>query len=592
MQKEKWQETLEATPLWLLQTFAGVLAVSALLAFLLARTGFGGQLFRVLAPCIDRRNGRKIMAAVAVLLVLLLLEVRFSVLNTHFYNGLYTALQDQALQAFWFFALMNAGLLAVRIVNGLVDEFLGEVLQIRWMERFNRELVERWMSGKHYHRLQMRRPRPDNIDQRIQQDAQDFIRNTVEFVRGMIDSVVSAIEFSIVLWGLSGVMVVFGLSISHGMVFFVFVFVLLATTLAMWIGYPLIRLNFENERLNGNYRYALIRVREHAESIAFFDGEATEKQHLHARFREVVDNRWRIVWRTLGLNTFNSGVSKGVQLLPLMLQAPRFFAGDASIGDMHQTVQAFNRLQRALSFFRNFYEKFTAYQARLERLNGFLLSLESPPAVVRPVVDERGNAVVLEDVSVFLPDGKPLLQNLSMQVFPGEALLLQGASGCGKTSLLRALAGLWPYDSTGKIVRPPRAEMLFVPQRPYMPQGTLQAALCYPHAEAQAADLAEVMRDCRLAHLIPCLHDSDDWQQRLSPGELQRIAFARVLIQRPCAVLLDEATSALDEPTEAALYALLRERLPDSIVVSIGHRNTLSAFHTRTVRVDDLAFVC
>lgn len=585
MEKEKWQTALEATPLWLLQTFAGVLAVCALLAFLLASSRFGQQFRRVLAPCIDRRNLRKIVLTIAVLLILLLLEVRFSVLNTHFYNGLYTALQNQALQAFWFFALMNAGLLAIRIVNGLVDEYLGEVLQIRWMERFNRELIERWMANKNYHRLQMRRPRPDNIDQRIQQDAQDFIRNTVEFIRGMINSVVSAIEFSIVLWGLSGVMVVFGVSISHGMVYFVFIFVILATAIAMWIGTPLIHLNFENERLNGNYRYSLIRIREHAESIAFFGGEAAEKRHLHERFREVIDNRWRIVWRTLGLNTFNSGVTQGVQLLPLMLQAPRFFAGDASIGDMHQTVQAFNRLQRALSFFRNFYEQFTAYQARLERLNGFLESLDTPPKISRPHITENGTDLILRKVNLYLPDGRTLLENLEFHIRPGDAVLIQGPSGCGKTSLLRTLAGLWPYDSNGEITRPPHTDILFVPQRLYTPQGTLLNALCYPDIDARPHDLPTLLRECSLPHLITRLHDTDDWQQRLSPGELQRLAFARILMQRPAAVLLDEATSALDEPTEAALYMLLRDRLPDSIIISIGHRNTLAAFHNRTIRV-------
>ncbi len=233
----------------------------------------------MLQPCLSRANIAKIVMMVALLLLLLLLEVRFSVLNTFFYNGLYSALQDKNLNAFWFFASLNALLLGVRIVNEIIDEWLGQALQIRGSSRLNHALTERWLANKNYYRLQMRRQRPDNIDQRIQQDAQrNFTATTVEFVRGMINSVVSAIEFSIVLWGLSGVLALFGFEIPRGMVFFVFILVILATFVAMWIGKPLIKLNFNNERLNGNYRYSLIRVRDHAESIAFYDGEKVERQ--------------------------------------------------------------------------------------------------------------------------------------------------------------------------------------------------------------------------------------------------------------------------------------------------------------------------
>ena len=543
----------------------------------------------MLQPCLSRANIAKIVMMVALLLLLLLLEVRFSVLNTFFYNGLYSALQDKNLNAFWFFASLNALLLGVRIVNEIIDEWLGQVLQIRWLERLNHALTERWLANKNYYRLQMRRQRPDNIDQRIQQDAQDFIATTVEFVRGMINSVVSAIEFSIVLWGLSGVLALFGFEIPRGMVFFVFIFVILATFVAMWIGKPLIKLNFNNERLNGNYRYSLIRVRDHAESIAFYDGEKVERQNLRTHFRRIIDNRWRIVYRSLGLNGFNSGITQGVQLLPLMLQAPRFFAGQVTIGDMHQTVQAFNRLQRALSFFRNFYEQFTAYQARLERLSGFMENLTEYPAFKQPQVSEVSDGLILNDVALYRNNGEVLLEHINIDAQRGDALLIQGPSGCGKTSLLRALAGLWPFGSSGCIQRPAHEHILFVPQRPYVPQGSLREAVCYPDISSRHPDLIGTLLDCRLGHLVDKLDEHDDWQQRLSPGELQRIAFVRILLTQAQVVLLDEATSALDEPTEAALYQLIKTRLPQSIIVSIGHRNTLAAFHNRSLQVSPAA---
>ena len=374
---EKWQIELHATPMWLLQTFGGVLVALALIIALSGKTRFGKQFWHVLKPCLDKKSSRKVLLLAALMIVLLLTEIRLNVLNTFFYNGLYSALQDQKAQAFWFFALINAGVVILRTLNGIINDFLDQSLAIKWSEKLNSVLTERWLADKNYYRLQMRRHTPDNIDQRIQQDAQDFITTTIEFIRGMLNSVLSAIEFTIVLWGLSGILSLFGVEIPRGIVFFVFIFVLLSTVAAMWIGKPLIRYNYDNEKLNGNYRYALIRIRDHAESIAFYNGEWQEKQQLGERFRAIIRNRWKITRQSVGLNGFNDLLTQGVQLLPLMLQAPRFFAGQIKIGDMHQTVQAFNRLQRALSSFRNFEEEFTVYRARLERLSGFLASMDN-----------------------------------------------------------------------------------------------------------------------------------------------------------------------------------------------------------------------
>lgn len=581
---EKWQIELHGTPLWLLQAFGIVVFGITVAVALLSLTRFGRQFWHITHPCLSRRTLCWLAPLLACMLLLLLTEVRLNVLNTFFYNGLYSALQKGDATAFWFFAFINAAVVGLRTLNDVVNEWLDRSLAIKWSEKLNRLLLDKWLAQKNYYRLQMQRHHPDNIDQRIQQDAQDFIATTIAFVRGMLDSAVSAVEFTIVLWGLSGILYLFGVEIPRGMVFFVFMFVLASTLMAMWIGRPLIRLNFDNERYNGDYRYALIRVRDHAESIAFYDGEAIERRNLNRHFAGIIRNRWRIARQSVALNGFNSFLTQGVQLLPLMLQAPRFFAGQATIGDMHQTVQAFNRLQRALSFFRNFYAEFTAYRARLERLSGFADSLQTP--IIGNHADvAAANKLCLEDVGLYRRDGTPLLENVNLHATAGESVLIQGPSGCGKTSLLRALAQLWPFGSRGRIRRPAQQHTLFVPQRPYVPQGRLRDAIAYPNIDPQHPDLAACLRACRLDALLPKLDTEDDWQHRLSPGELQRIAFVRILLSRPQVILLDEATAALDEDTEAHLYRLVRARLPNSIIVSIGHRNTLAAFHQHTIMV-------
>lgn len=585
----KWQSELYGSPMWLLNSFIGVVLTLLLTVWLIDRfTDFGRRFRHIAALCLNRRWMLRLTAALALLLLLLLTEIRLNVLNTFFYNGLYSALQDGKAQAFWFFALINAAVVLLRTLNGIINDFLDEALAITWSEQLNAVLLQRWLADKNYYRLSIGRNTPDNIDQRIQQDAQEFIGTTVEFARGMITSLVSALEFTLVLWGLSGVLVLAGVAIPRGMVFFVFLFVLFSTAAAMWIGRPLIARNYENERLNGDYRYALVRVRDHAESIAFYGGEQQEAAHLSMRFRAVIRNRWQLARRSVALNGSNDLLTQMVQLLPLMLQAPRFFAGQIKIGDMHQTVQAFNRLQRALSFFRNFYGSFTAYRARLERLDGFLHETARLPETAKLQRRTVSGSLKLENVRLLRPDGAAMsVHSLNLALQSGGSILISGASGCGKTSLLRLLADLWPFGGQGVITAPPRENILFLPQQAYMPQGSLRRALCYPDADS-GLDLAALLQQCRLPHLAGRLDDDGAWMNGLSPGELQRIAFARIFVRQPDLLLLDEATSALDEETEAYLYRLLKQKLPACMVVSVGHRNTLAAFHDKVLNLQSL----
>ena len=592
MKQEQWKIELLNSPLWLVQSFFGVLLFCLIAAFLLRRTAFGQRFERILRPCLARSNRIRVCLLLAALLLMVLLEVRISVLNSFFYKGLYDSLQDRAAAAFWFFAGINSALVVCKIIHALADELLEQVFMIRWLEKLNAALTQSWLAHKNYYRLHMRRHAPDNIDQRIQQDAQDFIASTAELVRGLINAIVSTIEFTVILWNLSGVLSVLGLEIPRGMVMFIYLFILFATATSVWIGRPLVKLNFQNEHFNGNYRYALVRVRDHAESIAFYNGEAAEGRNLRRHFAHIIRNRWQIVFRSLGLNGFNTGITQISNLLPLMLQAPRFFAGQVKIGDMHQTVQAFNRLQRALSFFRNSYKDFTAYQARLERLDGFFQSMQNHLPYRQPQHEAENCILQADKLTLHRNNGNILLSDVSFRAQSGDSLLIRGPSGCGKTSLLRALAGLWPFGSSGHIIGPAREHILFVPQRPYTPQGSLRRAICYPNIRPDEHQLAAALEACRLGYLKELLDTEDDWQHKLSPGELQRIAFVRILITRPRLVLLDEATAALDEETEAALYRLIRQELPDSIIVSIGHRSTLNAFHNQIICVGDTLIDC
>lgn len=574
-----WQLELITALFWLFKAFFWVSLTLAVVCWALGFGSFGKKFWQVVRPCLSRQNSLKALFMIGLLVFFVLLEVKISVLNTQFYNQLYSAMQDMNASAFWFFALLNAVLMMFKVAQEVVDRFLGEAFEIKWLEKFNSVLIERYLANKNYYRLQ-HADTPDNIDQRIEQDAKEFIATTVQMVRGVINAVMSTVEFTIILWGLSGALRLFGLSIPKGVVFFIFIFIILATVMSVWIGKPLVKLNFDKERLYGDYRYSLIRVADNAESIAFYGGENQEKRHLFGRFEVIIDNRWAIVRRLLGLDGFNKGVTQVAQLLPLMLQAPRFFAGEIKLGDMQQTVQSFVRLTRALSFLRLFYETFTLYQARLNRLYGFLCHLDRlDDTPITPMAKTAGR-LHLENFAIHKADGTPLIRGINMSLKSGDRLLIQGTSGTGKTTLLKAMAGICPFMTTG-VISTPTGTSLFVPQRAYTPQGTLRQAICYPDLVCDDDTLRAMMALCKLTKWQGALDEVADWQHRLSLGELQRIAFVRVFLAAAEVIYLDEATSALDEPTERYFYELLAQRLPHAIVVSVGHRSTLHLHHNQ-----------
>jgi putative ATP-binding cassette transporter len=579
------QQTLQSA-VWLAQAYVVTLIAFSLLTLVLSRTTQWGRQFWALSGLYFNplRNGGqwRPLASVALMLLFVLFSVRMNVLFSYWYNGFYTAMQGLDQAGFWF-SLRLFGLLAtLHVLRTLLDAYIRGAFTIHWREWLNGRLVTAWLGQHAYYLGRFVEPQVDNPDQRIQQDITFLATFSVKLFLGAVAAAVSIYEFTGILWKLSAPMPLFGAELPRAMVFLVYLYVLVATVFAVWIGRPLITLNFLNEKLNASYRYLLVRLREYGENIALYRGELVERHSLLKSFAEVIGNAWALLWRGLKFDGFNLGISQLAVVFPFLIQGPRMFAGQIKLGDVIQTGEAFGQVQDALSFFRSSYDDFAQYRAVLVRLTGFEDNLRGAAALSLPAVRENADALVLRSLTVLRPDGEVLTRDLTLRVGPGEALLIRGPSGSGKTTLLRTLAGLWPY-SRGEAERPVGTACLFLSQRPYLPMGSLRAALAYPSATLDDARAQVILEQVQLAHLSPQLDRDHDWSQVLSPGEQQRLAFGRVLANRPAIVFLDEATSATDGGLEHSLYALLRRELPRLMVVSVGHRETLNAFHDRTL---------
>ncbi|MDC7710359.1 ABC transporter ATP-binding protein/permease [Vogesella indigofera] len=576
-----WSQELLQSAIWLSEATAITLVVSLLLGVVLVRTTmWGRQFWRLAAPFFTPRiSGWKPLLSLGAILLITLAGVRVNVLFSRWYNDMYSALQQLNVKLFWASMLIFGVLAAVHVGRSLLEYYLRQVFAIHWRESLNEYFLGKWLDKQGYYRSQHLAKPADNPDQRIQQDISSFVGSSLSLAMGVIDALVSTFEFTLILWGLSGVFALFGVEIPRGLVFMVYIYVIVATVLAFRIGKPLIRLNFLNEKFGADYRYALVRLREYGENIAFYRGEKVEGTTLRLRFRQVIGNAWDIVHRTLKLSGFNLIVSQTGVIFPFILQAPRFFSKQITLGDMVQTSQAFGQLQSNLSFFRSAYDEFAGFKAVLDRLTGFIDAIHSADQLPTPELTPQNEGLSVRQLSLRTPDGQTLLSQLSFSLSAGQALLIRGPSGSGKTTLLRAIAGLWPHCD-GHIQRPPQSEVLFLSQRPYLPLGSLRAALHYPHpASANNERAAEVLRSVQLGHLIDKLDEEADWGRILSLGEQQRLGFGRLLLAAPKVIFLDEATSAMDEGLEEALYRLLRTSLPHATLVSVGHRSTLLIHH-------------
>ncbi|MBO9357400.1 ATP-binding cassette domain-containing protein [Bordetella petrii] len=586
-----WHQQLGGSLLWLLGSFAIAGAASAALVWALARgTAWGRQFWRLAGAYLSPRRDWRPLASLALQLLLTLAAVRMTVLFSYWYNGFYNSLQALDLDAFWAMLGVFGVLATIHVARTLIDYYVGQAFEIDWRTWLNARLTNDWLAGNAYYRGQFLDHPIDNPDQRIELDIAAFVTGSRTLALGAVSAVVSLVEFTAILWNLSGPLQIGTVEVPRAMVLLVYVYVIVATLLAFKVGRPLIRLNFLREQLTANFRYALVRLRENAENVAFYQGADVERQTLGARFAAYIANLWALIRRTLKFDGLNLAVSQVAVVFPFMLQAPRFFSGAIKLGDVMQTSQAFGQVQDSLSFFRTSYDAFAQYRATLTRLDGFQDANRQARDLPAADIDTLNDGLQIRGMNVQRPDGQPLLRDLQLQLTPGQALLIKGPSGSGKTTLLRALAGLWPY-AQGRVRRPAGGQALFLSQRPYLPLGDLRTAIAYPAAARPADDarLQEVLQQTQLGHLAGALDKAGDWSRILSLGEQQRLAFARVLYNRPAIVFMDEATSATDEGLEHALYRLIRAQLPDCMIVSVGHRGTLDAFHDVAVSLDGRA---
>ena len=541
---------------------------------------------------------------VALNLALVAMAVLLSYWNREFFNALEArdAAQFQAL----LFGLAEtdsgrmpgfAWIAAAYIAIAVYALYLRQALQIRWRRWITENLLEQWLEGRAYYRLSLEDAGADNPDQRLADDARLFVDETLTLGLGLMRSVVTLLSFLVVLWTLSGAVTLLGVTVPGYLVWVAILYAVLGTWLAHRIGWPLVRLNFQQQKVEADFRYALVRFRDSAEGVALHRGEREEQATLAARFEALMRNWWAVMVATKRLTFFTAGYTQVATVFPFVVAAPGFFAGRIPLGGLTQTASAFGEVQGALSWIVDNYAPLTAWRATVTRLTGFRAALEAARAASargEGVVAVPGEAGVLrvEGVTLALPDGRVLIEGASFEVRAGERVLITGASGSGKSTLFRAIAGVWPFGS-GTVRLPAGGAALFLPQRPYLPLGTLRRVLAYPAAAEGFSDaqLRAALDDAGLGHLSGRLDAEEPWAQRLSGGEQQRVALARALLNRPAWLFLDEATASLDAAMERRFYELIAERLPDAAVVSIAHRPAVAGFHTRRLVVEDRTLV-
>lgn len=518
------------------------------------------------------------------------ISVRINEWNRSFYNALQAFDRGELFRQLGGFCILVVFAISMS-VYGL---YLSQMLQIRWRRWLTNRYLSAWLAERAYYQLELG-GRTDNPDQRIAEDLNQFTTYLLSLSVGLISSVVSLISFLLILWGLSGPAdIALGtwttLHVPAYLVWAALLYAGIGTWLTVKIGRPLVPLNYARQRFEADFRFSLVRFRENAESVALYGGEPVELKLFKERFGSVFENFCQIMKRQKRLTWFTLGYAQVAVIFPVVVISPRYFLKQIGLGGLMQAVNAFSFVQNALSFLINSYADIAAWQAVTERLGGFEERLQATHQGMRTsrkiVIRRGGFGLALKELDIDMPDGKPLLHGVGFAPARGGAVLIAGPSGAGKSTLLRAIAGIWPYGR-GEI-RIGKGLMFFVPQRPYLPLGTLASALRYPRSEKGAFPiprLAAALEAVGLGSLAAELDDVQNWSQRLSLGEQQRLAFARILLLKPALLFLDEATSALDEDAEAKLYGLLRTASWRPTIVSVGHRSTLRTFHDQILNV-------
>jgi putative ATP-binding cassette transporter len=510
--------------------------------------------------------------------------------NARFYD----ALQHKNATAFGYELMVFCALAGSFILLAVYQLYLSQGLQIRWRQWMTNRLLGSWLKDSTPYRMQLSGDCADNPDQRIAEDIKLFVSNTLSLGTGLLGAVVTLGSFIVILWGLSGAapLTLFGhaLGIPGYLVWVAIVYAVAGTAITHWIGRPLVDLDIEQQRREADFRAGLLRVRENAEQIALLKGEAAERRRLMAHFAKVKDNWTAIMGRQKRLTFFTAGYSQVQVIVPILAAGPAYFASAISLGGLMQTASAFARVEGALSFFVKAYPQLAQWKSIIERLDGFERSIANvacPGAALEVVECDVECSINALDLDLRKPDGSALLTIENIELAVGEATLLTGRSGAGKSTLLRVLAGIWPH-AQGRIEMPAGARLLVLPQRPYLPEGSLRDAITFPRVLPvdEDARITILLAEVGLSRLADRLDEEAHWQQRLSLGEQQRLTVVRSILFEPDWLLLDEATASLDEPAERQIYTLIRERLPRATIVSVGHRSTLRALHNRCIEVD------
>lgn len=522
-----------------------------------------------------------LLAVVTLALAMVYLNVLFNEWNRDFYNALETknfVVFKAQLWRFSYLAFIFIGVAIYKI-------YLTQALEIRWRTWMTHQYMGTWLAHQTYYRVEQTQA-ADNPDQRIAEDLRLLTHGTLSLSLGLLSSVVTLVSFIGILWSVSGPLS-FALgsqqwTIPGYMVWFAIAYAGIGSALVAWIGKPLVQQNFNQQRYEADFRFGLIRIRENAEAVALYRGEPQEQWQLTKRFERIRENWWAIMRTTKRLNVAATFYAQFAVIFPFLVGAPRYFAGAITLGGLMQIVSAFGHVQEALSWFIDAFSSLAEWKASVNRLAGFNAAVVTVQTRGSGIVVVRNNvgAILLDAVTLRLPGGLPLTAPLSADIRAGQRILVTGPSGCGKSTLFRAIAGIWPYG-LGSIEIPKDSKLLFLPQKSYLPIGTLRAAVAYPAPENTYKDLAirHYFALCKLPHLADKLDEPDNWSQRLSPGEQQRLAFIRVMLTRPDVLFLDEASSALDAGTEEALYRLLVQELPDAAIISIAHRELVAKYH-------------
>ena len=517
----------------------------------------------------------------------------------NWYNTFYNALQNYEAESFWGLIGEFSALAFTYIIIAVYAIYLRQLLQIKWRTWMTKRYLDNWMGKQVYYRMQLTGGSADNPDQRISEDIGQFVNITLQLLIGFLKQLTTLAAFGVVLWELSGDYTLelgdMTFVIGGYMFWFSFVYSGIGTWLAHKVGRKLIGLNFDQQKFEADFRFSMMRVRENAESVAFYRGEPSEMEGFLDKFKRVITNYRELMTKTKHLNFYVNGYAQLAVIVPLIMAAPRYFSGAIQLGGLMQTISAFDRVQGALSYFVDAYDTIAQLASVISRLSGFTKHVDETIGIKDGVerTDSSDGNFSVEGLTVGLPNKKILIDKLNLTLKAGERLLVTGVSGSGKSTLLRTLAGIWLH-AKGLLKLPRGSRVMFLPQRPYLPLGTLKRALLYPQSEKDTTisneRLSTVLNEVGLPDLVSKLEEADDWSRILSLGEQQRLAFARVLLMEPTVLFLDEATSALDEPREREMYELLRKKYPTLTLVSVGHRSTLFDQHDQLLSLEGGAY--